>query len=819
MVIFDVAIQNVHSNLIFGQLYWVYAFCIFLYFFLAFWFLIKKFIKARKGIRLQYRYFLIGSLFAATTGFTTDVLLPGIMTFKFHGWGPVFTLVLLSFVAYAMVRHRLMDIRFAITRSLIFSILVLLASVIFGGIIYGMGRVLGGDKVVFDRRQIATILIASTIIVIALGPIKKYLAIITDKIFYKGQIDYDLLLNQISKIIAQELDIVHLEENTAKGLKNGLKLKKVDFLFYNKAEKIFSRASESKKKESVKAESSLIKYLEERNELIITEELIRLAQDVKDENERKKVERVVRQLEHHKASCAVPILLDGEISALLLLGEKNSGDVISTQEIKILEVLASQLGTAVEKARLYREASLFNVELQHKVKEATLDLKLTNKNLEEHNRYLTILQKISGSITRSLNFSEVSQLIADSISIDLGYIGGLLVFKDETGHNVRFEAMSKNEIADKIIKVMPVKPEKIQTSLGTDNKICYTVRNNKRVIGTKLSEFLHPPISSLVINSIQKIIKVKTIVCVPIESEAEPVGAILFFLRKLKSSITDTEFDMMDSLAAELGVVHRNLQMYQDLEEANTHLTELDQTKSEFLSIAAHQLRTPLSGIKGYISMMVEGDFGSLNAEQSKVMNELFANTNRLTRLVNIFLNVSRIEANRLKVEKEEFDLREIIDEIYLELKTSAEEKMIKLKYSQPENKIMVFADRDKMHDAIINLVDNSIKYTEKGSVDFGISENEKYVQVYIKDTGIGIKKSDLPKLFAKFVRGKKVSRINTAGAGLGLYIAKKIVEAHGGDITVSSKGLGGGTEFCIKLSKSAFKDKKAKVKLHENEA
>ena len=188
-----------------------------------------------------------------------------------------------------------------------------------------------------------------------------------------------------------------------------------------------------------------------------------------------------------------------------------------------------------------------------------------------------------------------------------------------------------------------------------------------------------------------------------------------------------------------------------ELFKANGQLKKLDQAKTEFLSITSHQLRTPLSGIKGYISMMVDGDFGAFKKEQNDILNRVKSEVDRLIRLVQVFLNVSRIESGRLKMDKIEFNLAELVDTAIAELTPAATAKKLTLNY-QDGAKIPVSADKDKLKDVVVNLIDNAIKYTQQGSITVEVREEEKNsVFVGVHDTGVGINPKEIDELFKKF--------------------------------------------------------------------
>lgn len=242
------------------------------------------------------------------------------------------------------------------------------------------------------------------------------------------------------------------------------------------------------------------------------------------------------------------------------------------------------------------------------------------------------------------------------------------------------------------------------------------------------------------------------------------------------------------------------------LENANEKLKSLDKLKTEFLSLASHQLRSPLTAIKGYASMMDEGSFGKLNPEQDGAVKRIYTSAQGLVNMVEDLLNVSKIEQGGMQYEFMPTDLNKAVIEITDEMKIPAEAKGLELRVKVAKyDNFMVSADPVKIHQVFLNLIDNSIKYTASGYVEVGLTRESNSVVFYVKDSGIGLTEETKAKLFQKFSRGEG-ARVDTGGSGLGLYLAYQIVKAHKGDIRVESEGLGKGTTFSVILP-NGFKD------------
>ena len=231
-------------------------------------------------------------------------------------------------------------------------------------------------------------------------------------------------------------------------------------------------------------------------------------------------------------------------------------------------------------------------------------------------------------------------------------------------------------------------------------------------------------------------------------------------------------------------------------------IKEVDQMKDEFISIASHELRTPLTAIKGYLSLIAEGTFGKIeNKEMERGVNMAVASTKRLEALVEDLLNVSRIEQGRLDVNNKPVEIEPIIGEIMAQLKVQADAKHLLLEYSNPESKLpLVSADPERLKQVLVNLIGNSIKYTEKGSVKVTSVAKEGKVEIRIADTGIGMSAEEQKHLFEKFYRIQNDKTSKIIGTGLGLWITKQIVQLMKGKLTVESmKDVG--TQVSVELN------------------
>jgi len=232
----------------------------------------------------------------------------------------------------------------------------------------------------------------------------------------------------------------------------------------------------------------------------------------------------------------------------------------------------------------------------------------------------------------------------------------------------------------------------------------------------------------------------------------------------------------------------------------NEALKDLEEQKSEFVSVASHQLRSPLSSIVGHSSMILDGDFGEIPEHLRQPIERIYKSSSTLGILINDFLNVNKIEKGEMEYLIEDFDLLESINPILDDFEMSAKENNLEIRNMCNEKTIMVRADKGKTKQILYNILENAIKYTEKGWVKINCKKSDKFVKLIIEDTGIGMDKDLQEEVFRKFSRGEHAKKIDITGTGLGLYIASTMIESMGGKIWAESEGINKGSRLYIKL-------------------
>lgn len=250
------------------------------------------------------------------------------------------------------------------------------------------------------------------------------------------------------------------------------------------------------------------------------------------------------------------------------------------------------------------------------------------------------------------------------------------------------------------------------------------------------------------------------------------------------------------------------VQFFVGIERDMTREKEIDKAKTEFVSLASHQLRTPLSAISWYTEMLLNGDAGEINEKQKEYLNEVYYGNQRMIDLVNALLNVSRIEMGSFIVEPEEVDVVTLFNSVVLELKQKIEQKRLNVVTNFSKNFPKLFLDKKLMRIILQNIFSNAVKYTqEMGTISIGAKVESGFLEVEVKDNGFGIPKDEQVKIFDKLFRATNVREKETDGTGLGLYIVKSILDHSGGSISFESVE-NEGTTFVVKIPSTGMSKK-----------
>lgn len=309
----------------------------------------------------------------------------------------------------------------------------------------------------------------------------------------------------------------------------------------------------------------------------------------------------------------------------------------------------------------------------------------------------------------------------------------------------------------------------------------------------------------------------KISVLVPLKS-ADKITGYLFLGERRSGNYTKRDLNVLATISSELLIAIQNaLSLHEvkelnatlqqridvatkELRSSNAQLKHLDEVKDEFMSMASHQLRTPLTSVKGYLSMVLDGDVGKVTPQQRKLLTEAFGSSERMVRMIADFLNVSRLQTGKFTMEKTDIEFRKIVKQEVEHLKLVAGVRNLKLELVASDQDLHIHADEAKLREVVMNFIDNAIYYSKPDStIKISLTKHARYIELTVSDTGIGVPKEEQARLFNKFFRATNARKQRPDGTGVGLFLSRKVILAHGGEMIVHSVE-GRGSTFGFRL-------------------
>ncbi len=585
--------------------YSLYSLYFILYVSLGFIVIVNAWRKAIGIQKIYLRYILTGLTVAFGLGATFNLFYPAFGNYKYIWVGPLFTLVYVSTVSYAIIRHKLFDVRLIVARSIGYAL-----SIFFIGSIYGLFAFNIINKFAFDSSEVTlTQQVVYTILAVSIAftfqPLKRFFDRVTNKLFYRDAYEPQVLIDQLNKVLVGNIELEKLLLQSSSVIGSTLKS---EFCLFGIKEvgKTPRRLIGDSKKEFLDEDIKLVRSTTPRihTKVIVTDELT---------DSYRELQNILRKYD----IAAIARLTDTptkntEGLGYIILGAKKSGNPYSSQDTKMLEIIADELVIAIQNALRFEEIQNFASTLQEKVDEAT-----------------------------------------------------------------------------------------------------------------------------------------------------------------------------------------RNLR------KANEKLKQMDQTKDDFISMASHQLRTPLTSVKGYVSMVMEGDAGKINAGQKKLLDQAFVSSQRMVYLIADLLNVSRLRTGKFIIEPKATNLADVIEGEISQLIETAKGRDLELTYHKPKEFPMLMLDETKIRQVIMNFADNAIYYTPAGGhIAVNVVDKGESVEFTVVDDGIGVPKTEQHHLFSKFYRAGNAKKARPDGTGLGLFMAKKVIVAQGGSLIFNSQE-GKGSTFGFSFAKA----------------
>ena len=426
-----------------------------------------------------------------------------------------------------------------------------------------------------------------------------------------------------------------------------------------------------------------------------------------------------------------------------------------------------------------------------------------NAVFNDKNKTLALLRKIETIILTSVtDLNQIAREVSDLLVEEEFKFVELFILSESILKPLAISTSDNNEIVNKYGLDRFLTPP--LSMIDRDNLLVRTLIHNNLHYTDNLKNVFTKSISQEEALQIQKDLGIKTAVVYPLKVRADVIGVMVIGITEEKDKISEDLKVLIDRLAGFVGIALDNAWLYQSMQEANTRLKQVDHLKDEFVSLASHELRTPMTIIKSYLWMFLDKKGKDLTVKEREYLERAYISAERLIKLVNDMLNVSRIESGRLKLEMKDIDVVSLTSTVVTELAPRGVELGIKIEFIKPVGEVKkVNGDSDRIEQILMNLIGNSLKFTPRGGkITVTLEPEDIDVLISVADTGRGINNEDFPKLFQKFgmIGSAYLQKQRYQGSGLGLYLCKSLVQLHGGDISVESEGDGKGAKFSFTL-------------------
>ena len=409
---------------------------------------------------------------------------------------------------------------------------------------------------------------------------------------------------------------------------------------------------------------------------------------------------------------------------------------------------------------------------------------------------LRTLHKLGGVINATFAEQELFDLLSESLILKLGFTSCLIFLIDEKSKKI----FCKTGIGCNAEQI-----EHVKSRVLSEEMINRIIEENR----TRVVKISGQPAE-----------EEKNFMVAPIIVKEIVNGFIIVGSSFSSKRLSEQNLEIASILANQIGVAIENVRLYQglwnsqreleirikkrtkELAAANRKLKKLDKMKSDFISLVSHELRAPLTSIKGYASILMDEKLGKVNPAQKERLVKINRYSTSLTNLVNDLLDISRIESGRVEMKAEHVPIGEVLTGVIDVLNPQMQEKNLALQVEMPSDIILVWADPNQLERVFINVLGNAIKFSpENAKITVNVLDNKNCVQIDISDTGIGIAGDDLPKIFDEFYRADNSINQQKKGTGLGLSLVKHIIDNHQGRISVKSR-LNRGSTFSFVLPK-----------------
>jgi signal transduction histidine kinase/HAMP domain-containing protein len=481
--------------------------------------------------------------------------------------------------------------------------------------------------------------------------------------------------------------------------------------------------------------------------------------------------RDLQSLQDYRTVLAVPVLREDVLLAVVTI-LKTRVEPFTPNNIELITTFADQAGIAIENARLIQQLHARTGELARSVEE------------------LRALGEVGQAVSSTLDLETVlNTIVARAVQLSNANGGVLYEYDEVTQEFSRIRGA--HGLDTDLLAVLSATP----------------LRLGEGVAGKAAARQAPVQVADVLVEGTYDVARTRAIferrgyrslLAVPLLFEQRIVGVLAVWGRE-PGSFAQEIVDLLQTLATQSGLAIQNARLFREIADKSQQLEAASQHKSEFLANMSHELRTPLNAVIGFSEVLAEGMFGDLNDKQAEYLQDILESGRHLLSLINDILDLSKIEAGRMELERTDFDLPSAIDNALVLMRERAGRKDIAVGRAVDERLGVIRADERKVKQVLLNLLSNALKFTpEGGRIDVRAGVRDGMAELSVTDTGVGIAAEDQPAVFEEFRQvGASAKRVE--GTGLGLALSRKFVELHGGTIWVASE-VGKGSTFTFTI-------------------
>jgi signal transduction histidine kinase len=405
-------------------------------------------------------------------------------------------------------------------------------------------------------------------------------------------------------------------------------------------------------------------------------------------------------------------------------------------------------------------------------------------------------------------FDRLNKILVSSLDIKFLMKQSMAIIEETMKADFALVGLKDSEGGQRIFATRKI--EFVQKDIEKVRELTPLFRNQKVIVADYLDDPRHNTLRDIMIsNNVGVIVRLTQ----NTRSREDGLGYLVLGRKKSGNPFSSEDVQVLNTVGNELTIAIQNALHFEEIQRfnealqgrvdqatrklrnTNEKLKALDETKDDFISMASHQLRTPLTSVKGYLSMVIEGDAGKLNATQEKMLSQAFTSSQRMVYLIADLLNVSRLRTGKFVIEQVPTNLAVMIEEELAQLVETAKARSIELSYNKPKDFPELMLDETKTRQVVMNFIDNAIYYTPSGgTIRVELQATDTTAELRVIDNGIGVPKAEQHHLFTKFYRAGNARKARPDGTGLGLFMAKKVIIAQGGSVIFTSKEGEGST-------------------------